>query len=50
VNVKTNSEADRKAMSFAMNLSLGVGLLMFVMKMGAYERRHGYVAARSRSG
>lgn len=36
MNVKTSSEADRKAMSFAMNLSLGVGLLMFVMKMGAY--------------
>lgn len=36
MNLKANSEADRKAMSFAMNLSLGVGLLMFVMKMGAY--------------
>ena len=32
----TKSEVDRKAMSFAMNLSLGVGLLMFVMKLGAY--------------
>lgn len=30
------SEADRHAMSLAMNLSLGIGLLMFVMKMGAY--------------
>ncbi len=36
MNAKPNSEADHKAMSFAMNLSLGVGLLMFVMKMGAY--------------
>ncbi len=30
------SDSDRAALSFAMNLSLGVGLLMFVMKMGAY--------------
>jgi cation diffusion facilitator family transporter len=30
------SEADRKAMCFAMNLSLVVGLVMFVMKVGAY--------------
>ncbi|PTY04930.1 cation transporter [Opitutaceae bacterium EW11] len=30
------SEADRKALSWAMNLSLGIGLLMFVMKVGAY--------------
>ena len=29
-------ESDRKAMLFAMNLSLGVGIVMFVMKMGAY--------------
>ena len=36
MNVTTKSESDRKAMSFAMNLSLGVGLLMFVMKEGAY--------------
>lgn len=36
MNVATQSAADRKAMSFAMNLSLGVGLLMFVMKGGAY--------------
>ncbi|MFA5262277.1 MAG: cation diffusion facilitator family transporter [Opitutaceae bacterium] len=28
--------ADRKALSFAMTLSLGIGLLMFVMKVGAY--------------
>jgi len=36
MNITTQSAADRKAMSFAMNLSLGVGLLMLVMKMGAY--------------
>ncbi len=36
MNIATQSAADRKAMSFAMNLSLGIGLLMFVMKMGAY--------------
>ena len=36
MNVAAASPADRKAMSFAMNLSLGIGLLMFVMKMGAY--------------
>ena len=36
MNVTVQSETDRKALSFAMNLSLGVGLLMFVMKMGAY--------------
>jgi cation diffusion facilitator family transporter len=36
MNVTTKSEADRKALSFAMNLSLIIGLLMFVMKMGAY--------------
>jgi cation diffusion facilitator family transporter len=36
MHVTPNSEADRTAMSFAMNLSLGIGLLMFVMKMGAY--------------
>ena len=36
MNITIQSAADRKAMSFAMNLSLGVGLLMFVMKMGAY--------------
>ena len=31
-----NPESDRRALLFAMNLSLVVGLLMFVMKMGAY--------------
>jgi hypothetical protein len=36
MNVAVKSEADRKAMNFAMNLSLGIGLLMFLMKMGAY--------------
>ncbi len=36
MNVATKSEADRKALSFAMNLSLGIGLLMFVMKVSAY--------------
>jgi cation diffusion facilitator family transporter len=30
------TETDRKALTFAMRLSLGVGLLMFVMKVGAY--------------
>ena len=30
------SETDRKAMSLAMNLSLGIGLLMLFMKTGAY--------------
>lgn len=36
MHIVTKSKADRKAMSFAMNLSLVVGLLMFFMKMGAY--------------
>jgi cation diffusion facilitator family transporter len=36
MNVTVQSEADRKAMNFAMNLSLGIGLIMFFMKMGAY--------------
>ena len=36
MNISANSESDRKALVFAMNLSLVVGLLMFVMKMGAY--------------
>ncbi len=36
MNVMAQSEADRKALSLAMNLSLGVGLLMFFLKMGAY--------------
>ncbi len=36
MNVSVQSAADRKALSFAMNLSLGIGLVMFVMKTGAY--------------
>lgn len=36
MNISANSEADRRTLVFAMNLSLGVGLLMFVIKMGAY--------------
>ena len=36
MNISANSESDRKALIFAMNLSLAVGLLMFVIKMGAY--------------
>ena len=36
MNISANSESDRKALVFAMNLSLVVGLLMFVIKMGAY--------------
>jgi cation diffusion facilitator family transporter len=36
MNVTAASEADRKALTFAMNLSLVIGLLMFFMKMGAY--------------
>jgi cation diffusion facilitator family transporter len=36
MNSSTKSDSDRRAMSLAMNLSLGVGLLMLVMKMGAY--------------
>ena len=36
MNLTVKSAADRKAMNFAMNLSLGIGILMFVMKMGAY--------------
>ena len=35
MNVTAKTEADRKALSFAMTLSLIVGLLMFVIKMGA---------------
>src|SRR5512140_409554 len=31
-----HSDADRRALRLAMNLSLGVGMLMFVMKVGAY--------------
>ena len=36
MNVAVKSEADRKALNLAMNLSLGIGILMFVMKVGAY--------------
>ena len=36
MNVAPGAQADRKALNFAMNLSLGIGLLMFVMKVGAY--------------
>lgn len=36
MNVAAKTEADRKALSFAMALSLSIGLLMFVMKVGAY--------------
>lgn len=36
MNASVKTLADRKALSFAMNLSLGIGLLMFLMKMGAY--------------
>jgi cation diffusion facilitator family transporter len=36
MTVATQPEADRRAMRFAINLSLGVGLLMFFMKTGAY--------------
>jgi cation diffusion facilitator family transporter len=36
MNVAVKTEADRKALSFAMALSLAIGLLMFVMKVGAY--------------
>jgi len=36
MNVAAITEADRKALSFGMTLSLGVGLLMSVMKVGAY--------------
>ncbi len=36
MHIAVKSAADRQAMSFAMNLSLAVGILMFVMKMGAY--------------
>lgn len=36
MNAAATTDADRKAMSLAMNLSLGIGLLMFVMKVGAY--------------
>jgi cation diffusion facilitator family transporter len=36
MNVIIQSEADRKTLSFAMNLSLAVGVVMFFMKTGAY--------------
>lgn len=36
MNVAAKTEADRQALSFAMTLSLVIGLLMFVMKVGAY--------------
>ena len=36
MNITARSEADRDSMRFAMNLSLVVGMLMFVMKVGAY--------------
>ena len=36
MNLPANPESDRRSLLFAMNLSLVVGLLMFVMKMGAY--------------
>lgn len=36
MNPTPQTEADRKAMSLAMTLSLVTGLLMFVMKVGAY--------------
>ena len=34
MDVTAKSEADRDVLRFAMNLSLAVGLLMFVMKTG----------------
>src|ERR1035438_5348226 len=36
MNIAATTEADRKALSFAMALSLAIGLLMLVMKVGAY--------------
>lgn len=36
MNVTANSDADRKALRFAMTLSLVIGCLMFVIKVGAY--------------
>lgn len=36
MNVTASSEADRKALRFAMTLSLVIGCLMFVMKVSAY--------------
>ena len=36
MSVPAQSETDRKALSFAATLSLGIGLLVLVMKVGAY--------------
>lgn len=36
MQIAAHTADDRKAMSFAMNLSLGIGLLMFFLKAGAY--------------
>ena len=36
MELATRTEADRKALTFAMNLSLGTGVLMLMMKVGAY--------------
>lgn len=36
MNVSAGSESDRKALKFAMTLSLVIGCLMFVMKVSAY--------------
>src|ERR1035437_1049115 len=36
MNVAAITEADRKALSFGMTLSLAIGLFMSVMKVGAY--------------
>lgn len=37
MNITATTAADRKALVFAMNLSLAIGLLMFVIKVGAYS-------------
>jgi cation diffusion facilitator family transporter len=36
MNVAAKTEADRNALGFAMTLSVAIGLLMSVMKVGAY--------------
>ena len=36
MNVAAKTEADRKALSFAMALSLAIGLFMSLIKVGAY--------------
>jgi hypothetical protein len=36
MNVTATAEGDARALSFAMTLSLVIGLLMFVIKFGAY--------------